>query len=132
MQKKLVSFLLCLLLLFTLSFPRSFATGVGGAALTVAEMAGVVGLIAGSLGIVFTGAGDMHDACDAFVRGLDPNSAAYLALSSAVAQGSTIYIAGTDAINYLGALVDSVKSFFIPGDNLVAEGSGDFREEEEK
>lgn len=123
-MRKLLSVTLVILIAFTVSAPRAAATGVGGAALSVAEMAGVVSLIAGSLGIVFTGAGDMHDACEAFVRGLDPNSAAYLALASAVAQGSTIYIAGTNAVNYLGGLVDSVRSYFLPGDNVIVEGSG--------
>lgn len=122
--RKILSIALVIVIAFTVSAPRAAATGVGGAALTVAEMAGVVGLIAGSLGIVFSGAGDMHDACEAFVNGLDPNSAAYLALASAVAQGSTIYIAGANAVNYLGGLVESVRSFFMPGDSVVVEGSG--------
>lgn len=124
MRKKFLSLFLCLLFFVSLSAPRAAAAGVTGAALTVAEMAGVVSLIAGSLGIVFTGAGDMHDACEAFVEGLDPNSSAYLALASAVAQGSTIYIAGTNAVNYLGGLVDSIRDFFIPGGDVVSGGSG--------
>lgn len=123
-MRKLISVTLVILIAFTVSAPRAAATGVGGTALTVAEMAGVVSLIAGSLGIVFSGAGDMHQACEAFVKGLDPNSAAYLALASAVAQGSTIYIAGTNAVSYLGGLVDTVESFFNPGSNVVVEGSG--------
>lgn len=124
MYKKFLSFFLCMLLCVSLAAPRAAATGVTGVALSVAEMAGVVSLIAGSLGIVFSGAGDMHDACEAFVRGLDPNSAAYLALASAVAQGSTIFIAGADAVSYLSGLVDSIRSFFLPGDNVVVEGNG--------